>query len=352
MSHPFISFLTTAYGTERYVGETIDSVLAQTRTDWELIVVDNGNSEEMARVVGKYTGDSRIKLVRQENKGVRGGVTAAADVAVGRYLCTVNSDDMLHPDFCERVGALIDAAPGVDAVGCDAERFPDPDDGTPPEGYFETTGRRSVPDPSRAVSLAEFLDEGVPLYIGAFRRIRPGHFRRRARRRTVVARGRRRSRCPCPTRQTRQDTGAARLTVARPVPRRRLRRRASAGISGCLRALPDRRGRGVCGANDASPALPEGAAQGQMGAARRRRPWCPGRSPRRLPSPAHPARRRGDRGASDQSPDVPVDSSGQEPRPERAAPSPIPHHPWPHPMTAAEVRDHESISRQQDSAFG
>jgi glycosyltransferase involved in cell wall biosynthesis len=170
MSHPFISFLTTAYGTERYVGETIDSVLAQTRTDWELIVVDNGNSEEMARVVGKYTGDSRIKLVRQENKGVRGGVTAAADVAVGRYLCTVNSDDMLHPDFCERVGALIDAAPGVDAVGCDAERFPDPDDGTPPEGYFETTGRRSVPDPSRAVSLAEFLDEGVPLYIGAFRR--------------------------------------------------------------------------------------------------------------------------------------------------------------------------------------
>lgn len=170
MSRPFISFLTSAYRTERYIGETIDSVLAQTRADWELIVVDNGNSEEMARVVGNYTRDSRIKLVRQENKLVRGGVTAAADVAVGRYLCVLNSDDMLQPNFCERVGTLVDAAPGIDAVGCDADRFPDPDDGTPPEGYFETLGRRSVPDPSRAVSLTEFLDEGVPLYIGVFRR--------------------------------------------------------------------------------------------------------------------------------------------------------------------------------------
>ena len=133
---PLFSFLTTAYRTERYVGETIDSVLAQTRTDWELIVVDNGNSDEMARVVEKYTGDSRIKLVRQENKGVRGGVTAAADVAVGRYLCPLNSDDLLQPDFCERVGTLIDADPGIDAVGCDAECFRDPYDGRPPVGIL------------------------------------------------------------------------------------------------------------------------------------------------------------------------------------------------------------------------
>ena len=168
---PLVSFLTSAYRTERYVGETIASVLAQTRTDWELIVVDNGNSDEMARIVEKYTADSRIKLVRQENNGVRGGVTAAAHVAVGRYLSPLNSDDQLQPDFCERVGALIDADPGIDAVGCDTELFWDRDDGMPPQGYFESMGRRSVPDPSRAVSLEEMLDEGgLPIYVGAFRR--------------------------------------------------------------------------------------------------------------------------------------------------------------------------------------
>lgn len=47
---PFISYLVTAYQTEKYVGETIRSVLTQTRSDWELVVVDNGNSDEMAAV--------------------------------------------------------------------------------------------------------------------------------------------------------------------------------------------------------------------------------------------------------------------------------------------------------------
>lgn len=69
---PFISYLVTAYQTEKYVGETIRSVLTQTRSDWELVVVDNGNSDEMAAVVGNFTSDPRIKLIRQENKGVRG----------------------------------------------------------------------------------------------------------------------------------------------------------------------------------------------------------------------------------------------------------------------------------------
>ena len=167
-SRPFISLLTTAYRTEPYIAETIESVLAQTRSDWELIVVDNGNSDEMACIVGEYTGDPRITLVRQENKGIRGGVIAAADVASGRYLCCLDSDDLLQPNFCERIGALIDAEPGIDAVTCDAELFRDPDDGVPLKSWLD--GWSSVPDPSRAMTLADMLNDGVPHYIGAFRR--------------------------------------------------------------------------------------------------------------------------------------------------------------------------------------
>jgi glycosyltransferase involved in cell wall biosynthesis len=91
MSPPFISFLTSAYRTKRCVGETIDSVLPQTRPDWQLIAVENGNSDEMAWAVEKYTGDLRIQLVQQKYTSVRGGVTAAADVATGRYLCPLGS---------------------------------------------------------------------------------------------------------------------------------------------------------------------------------------------------------------------------------------------------------------------
>ncbi|RDH78669.1 glycosyltransferase [Mycolicibacterium moriokaense] len=167
---PFVSFLTTAYGTEQYVGETIESVLRQTRTDWELIVVDNGNSDEMARVVGKYTHDPRITLIRQDNKGYTGGVCAAAAAATGRYLCVLDSDDTIEPRYCEMIGALIDSDPGIDAVGCSSILFCDPDDGQKPNEYFASVGRRSTPDPARPASFHELLDEGVPHYVGVIRR--------------------------------------------------------------------------------------------------------------------------------------------------------------------------------------
>jgi glycosyltransferase involved in cell wall biosynthesis len=171
-TRPFVSFLTTAYRTEDLIGETIESVLAQTRDDWELVVVDNGNSDEMARVVGAYTADPRITLIRKVNEGIRSGVTAAAAVATGRYLSVLNSDDILHPEFCARMGALVEAEPHIDAVGCDAELFHDPDDGTPPRGWYDTIGWRSVPPPSERVTLTEMLDDGVPQYVGVFRRER------------------------------------------------------------------------------------------------------------------------------------------------------------------------------------
>ena len=68
---PFVSFLTTAYKTEQYVSETIESVLAQTRGDWELIVVDNGNSDEMAQIISTYTSDPRITTDPAGQQGLR-----------------------------------------------------------------------------------------------------------------------------------------------------------------------------------------------------------------------------------------------------------------------------------------
>ncbi|WP_099042251.1 glycosyltransferase family A protein [Mycobacterium neglectum] len=167
---PFVSFLTTAYRTEHIVGETIQSVLAQCRRDWELIVVDNGNSDEMARVVGQYLSDPRITLIRQENKGYIGGISAAAAAARGRFVCVLDSDDLVEPTFSERAGALIDACPEIDAVGCDAIVFKDPDDGEKPDEFFASTGRKVRPDPTRPATFHELLDEGAPPYIGIIRR--------------------------------------------------------------------------------------------------------------------------------------------------------------------------------------
>lgn len=72
---PTLSFLSTAYRTEAVVGRMIESVLAQTRGDWELVVVDNGNADPVADAVRAYVDDPRIRLVRQENRGMTGAST-------------------------------------------------------------------------------------------------------------------------------------------------------------------------------------------------------------------------------------------------------------------------------------
>jgi glycosyltransferase involved in cell wall biosynthesis len=166
---PRFSFLTTAYRTEPYVRDTIDSLVAQTCADWELVIVDNGNSDAMADIVRSYSHDPRIKLVRHENRGYVGGVTSAAAHATGDYLCVLDSDDQLMPRFCAEVGALLDSDRGIDAVGVDAARFTD--DG--PDhlvGYLRSIGVRRRPDPGVPLTMVDVLGGLVPYYTAAVRR--------------------------------------------------------------------------------------------------------------------------------------------------------------------------------------
>ncbi|MBT0566277.1 glycosyltransferase [Williamsia sp. CHRR-6] len=165
---PTFSFLTTAYRTEHYIEATIASVLAQTWIDWELVIVDNGNSEEMAEIVGRYTHDSRIRLVRQENQGYVGGVMAAAAQARGRYFVVLDSDDHLLPDFCLRVAEFLITNPEVAAVGVDAVRF-DAAGADLPIGYLRSVGIKRAPNPLHALSFGDVVGGFVPYYTAAIR---------------------------------------------------------------------------------------------------------------------------------------------------------------------------------------
>ncbi|WP_051179700.1 glycosyltransferase family 2 protein [Nocardia concava] len=166
---PAFSFLTTAYKTEAYLRETIDSVVAQTFSDWELIVVDNGMSDEIAAIVESYSADPRIRLVRQENKGYDGGVMAASAVATGRAMVVLDSDDQVMPGFCETIQAAFDADPGIDAIGCDAYRFDDTGADLPVP-YYRSTNVKVKPDPAHRLTLTDLLGGLMPYYTAAVRR--------------------------------------------------------------------------------------------------------------------------------------------------------------------------------------
>jgi glycosyltransferase involved in cell wall biosynthesis len=163
---PRLSFLTTAYRTEAYLPATIASVLAQTKPAWELVVVDNGNSDEIASIVTSVA-DPRVRLVRQENRGYRGGVMAAAAVARGDYFCVIDSDDEIMPEFTATVLGYLETHPSVDAVGCDAHLVLDGDERPSLRSYLQSIGSRPPAEEGDILTVEDVLGGRVPYYTGA-----------------------------------------------------------------------------------------------------------------------------------------------------------------------------------------
>lgn len=164
---PTLSFLCTAYRTEHVVSRMVESVLAQTRDDWELIVVDNGRSDEMARIIGTYTHDPRVRLIRQENRGIVGGINAAGRQANGRYVAILNSDDAVLPRYTERLLGLLESRSDVDAVIPDARMVLQPHGIPLVDSHARDKARLRDPRP---ITTAEFVSGLVPYYSGPVKR--------------------------------------------------------------------------------------------------------------------------------------------------------------------------------------
>src|SRR3954469_22732147 len=96
-AHPSVSVLLTTYNRERYVAEAIESVLAQTFEDFELIVSDDCSSDRTLEIVNGYARrDRRIRVaVNDRNLGDYGNRRHVASLATGRYLKYHDSDDVM-----------------------------------------------------------------------------------------------------------------------------------------------------------------------------------------------------------------------------------------------------------------
>lgn len=100
-----VSIITPMYKGAAFVGETIQSVLAQSYTNWEMIIVDDCSPDEGAGIaeVNKYTSDPRIRLIAsKENRGSSGARNIALKEATGRYIAFLDSDDIWHPEFLKK----------------------------------------------------------------------------------------------------------------------------------------------------------------------------------------------------------------------------------------------------------
>lgn len=108
---PRVSVVVPAYNAMPYLPETLDSVLAQSLRDMEVIVVDNGSSDGTRPDVNQLR-DPRLRLLRlPENKGISGGCNAGLAAATGTYVAPMEADDLWHVDKLARLVALLDADP-------------------------------------------------------------------------------------------------------------------------------------------------------------------------------------------------------------------------------------------------
>lgn len=99
-----VSIITAYYNTEDFFIETFVSLRAQSLQNWEWIIVDDGSTDEGAinRLAGVAAKDERIKVIRQINAGPAAARNAAFRVTTGRYICLLDSDDMIEPTYLEK----------------------------------------------------------------------------------------------------------------------------------------------------------------------------------------------------------------------------------------------------------
>ena len=98
-----ITIITTSYNYAEYISQTIESVLAQTFSDWELIIVDDASSDNSVEIIKKYCDDKRIKLIcHDKNKGLKNAIKTALKYAKGEWVTFVESDDTITSDALEK----------------------------------------------------------------------------------------------------------------------------------------------------------------------------------------------------------------------------------------------------------
>ena len=100
MNNPIVSVVVAAYNIDDYLGRCLDSLVAQTLLDFEIVVVDDGSTDSTADIAKEFAGrDKRIVYLRKDNGGLPQARRTGYLASRGEYLCFVDGDDWFEPDY-------------------------------------------------------------------------------------------------------------------------------------------------------------------------------------------------------------------------------------------------------------
>lgn len=158
-THPLVSVVMPVYNRERFLSEAVDSILSQTFSELELILVDDGSTDRSVEIIKTYMQqDPRVRLITQENSGPAIARNNGIIASRSDYVAFMDDDDVSAPDRIEKLYSFLKSNPGVRSVN--SERAPlnktnsgsIPGDNKPPHRLFKNSVQPHNPD------LASFLD--------------------------------------------------------------------------------------------------------------------------------------------------------------------------------------------------
>jgi glycosyltransferase involved in cell wall biosynthesis len=142
---PEVSIIVPVYNAEKYIGETISSVLAQTFSNWELILVNDGSTDESEKTIQSFLKDERIKYISKKNTGVADTRNAGIELAIGNYIALLDADDIWLPQNLEKKIELLATHKDVDWVYSNMQR------------KFEETGVIKISESGKEGNIIELL---------------------------------------------------------------------------------------------------------------------------------------------------------------------------------------------------
>jgi len=123
---PLVTVVIPAWGAAAYLGEALTSLQQQTRTGWQAVVVDDGDTDAVAAAFAPFAADRRFRLLQTDNGGPSAARNRGIAVADTPFVSLLDGDDRYAPDYVERMLAAFAADPGLDLVTCDVMMFGHP----------------------------------------------------------------------------------------------------------------------------------------------------------------------------------------------------------------------------------
>ena len=108
---PCVSVVMSVYNCAKYIQGSIESIIKQTFTDWEFVIIDDGSNDGTSMLLERFCNDPRIKVIRQDNLGLTKSLNIGLKIAQGKYIARQDADDVSFPARIAKQVDFLDSKP-------------------------------------------------------------------------------------------------------------------------------------------------------------------------------------------------------------------------------------------------